>query len=175
MRKQHFARLELERPEELALPNMLSPFLFLNEAASGSPSLIAAQNTDQSHMQAHVPNSTIVDSSQPRLSFLRPDAPAHFDAQSGTSKPSTQNTSFALATDDLTDSLNTDSFAIDLLASSKARGPSFVGRDSSGVFTPSGAAANTSVSKFASQSYQLSNNTPYKIWDPIFLIIPTCG
>jgi hypothetical protein len=108
----------------------VSPFLFLNEPASEPPSLVGAQNLPRVAITHTSPNSTLVNSSQPRLSLLRSDPPAHTDPQTATSRPSTENTSFSLTKDDLTDPLNTDFFAIDLLVGSKARGPSFVARDS---------------------------------------------
>jgi hypothetical protein len=57
MRKQHFARLDLERLDKLILPNMLwgpvGPSLFFDQAALEPPSLVGPQSSSQGRSQTH--------------------------------------------------------------------------------------------------------------------------
>src|SRR5216684_3967857 len=157
MRKQNFARLELEPLEKLVLPNMLwtvSPFSFFNEATSEPPSSLGPQ-TPMASIRRTSTISMLLDSSQTRdgLSSVSSAVNAPSNSQTSISTFTTQNTIFFSASDDLSDPLSSDFFGIDLLVASKGGAPSFMGRNSLG---PSDAGGNPS----SAAADRTGQNTP---------------
>ncbi len=151
MRKQHFARLDLERYEELVLPNMIwgpvSPHSFLTDSASERPSLVGPQSSSQGRNQTHVHIPSLLDTGQPppSLPSARSAVIAHSDAQTPNSASSTRNSISFSAADDLSDPVISDFFGIDLLVALRGRAPSFLGRDSSGISATTGIASHTAA------------------------------